>query len=117
MRGMFCNYSDAGLQRAVRQGGKAMEITDVRVRKITGEGKLRAVASVTLDNAFAVHDIKIIEGDKGLFIAMPSRRMTDGEYRDIVHPIHSEFRTQLQQVILDSYREMADCTEGQQGEK
>ena len=80
-----------------------MEITDVRVRKLTKEGKMRAVVSVTLDNEFVVHDIKVIEGDKGLFIAMPSKKATDGEYRDIAHPINSATRDKLQQIILEEY--------------
>ena len=66
-----------------------MQITDVRVRKITKEGKMRAIVSITLDDEFVIHDIKVIEGDKGLFIAMPSKKATDGEYRDIAHPINS----------------------------
>lgn len=80
-----------------------MQITDVRVRKLTKEGKMRAVVSVTLDNEFVVHDIKVIEGDKGLFIAMPSKKATDGEYRDIAHPINSATRDKLQQIILEEY--------------
>ena len=78
-----------------------MQVTDVRVRKLTKEGKMRAVVSVTFDNEFVVHDIKIIEGEKGLFIAMPSKKATDGEYRDIAHPINSETRDKLQQIILE----------------
>ena len=74
-----------------------MQVTDVRVRKLTKEGKMRAIVSVTFDNEFVVHDIKIIEGEKGLFIAMPSKESTDGEYRDIAHPINSETRDKLQQ--------------------
>lgn len=80
-----------------------MNITDVRVRKIDKEGKMKAVASVTLDNEFVIHDIKVIEGDKGLFIAMPSRRSADGEYRDIAHPINTETRKHLQEIVLDAY--------------
>ena len=72
-----------------------MQITDVRVRKITKEGRMKAVVSITLDDEFAIHDIKIIEGEKGLFIAMPSKKSTDGEYRDIAHPINSETRETL----------------------
>jgi stage V sporulation protein G len=82
-----------------------MDITDVRVRKITKEGKMKAVVSVAFDNEFVVHDIKIIEGDKGLFIAMPSRKSLDGEYRDIAHPINSDTREKIQQIILDRYQE------------
>ena len=80
-----------------------MQITDVRVRKITKEGKMKAVVSITLDDEFVVHDIKVIEGEKGLFIAMPSKKATDGEYRDIAHPINSSTRETLQKVILKSY--------------
>ena len=80
-----------------------MQITDVRVRKVAKEGKMRAVVSITIDNEFVIHDIKVIEGEKGLFIAMPSRKTTDGEYRDIAHPINSETRQQMQDVILREY--------------
>lgn len=83
-----------------------MQITDVRVRKVTREGKMKAVVSITLDNEFVVHDIKVIEGEKGLFIAMPSRKAADGEYRDIAHPINSDTREKIQSIILDKY-EMA----------
>ena len=80
-----------------------MKITDVRVRKITKEGKMKAVVSITIDNEFVVHDIKVIEGEKGLFIAIPSKKATDGEYRDIAHPINSETREGIQRIILESY--------------
>lgn len=80
-----------------------MNITDVRVRKISKEGKMKAVVSVTIDDEFVVHDIKVIEGDKGLFIAMPSRRSSDGEYRDVAHPINTSTRERLQAVILEAY--------------
>ena len=80
-----------------------MKITDVRVRKVTKQGKMRAVVSVTFDNEFVVHDIKVIEGEKGLFIAMPSRKATDGDYRDIAHPINQEARTRIQSLILAEY--------------
>ena len=80
-----------------------MQITDVRVRKITKEGKMKAIVSITLDDEFVVHDIKVIEGEKGLFIAMPSKKATDGEYRDIAHPINSSTRENIQKIILDSY--------------
>ena len=80
-----------------------MEITDVRVRKITKEGKMKAVVSVTFDNEFVVHDIKVIEGEKGLFIAMPSRKALDGEFRDIAHPINSITRDKIQKSILEKY--------------
>lgn len=93
-----------------------MQITDVRVRKLTKEGKMRAVVSVTLDNEFVVHDIKVIEGDKGLFIAMPSKKATDGEYRDIAHPINSATRDKLQQIILDAYEKASVNEEETQAE-
>lgn len=81
-----------------------MQITDVRVRKITKEGKMRAIVSITIDEEFVIHDIKVIEGDKGLFIAMPSKKATDGEYRDIAHPINSSTRERIQAIILDRYQ-------------
>ena len=77
-----------------------MQVTDVRVRKIEKEGKMKAIVSITLDNEFVIHDIKVIEGEKGLFIAMPSRKAADGEYRDIAHPINSETRDMIQNVLL-----------------
>ena len=82
-----------------------MKITDVRMRKVAKEGKLKAIVSITLDDEFAVHDIKIIEGEKGVFIAMPSRKNAEGEYRDVAHPINSDTRTQLQEMIMEKYRE------------
>ena len=88
-----------------------MQITDVRVRKVNQEGKMRAVVSITIDNEFVVHDIKVIEGDKGLFIAMPSRKASDGEYRDIAHPINSETRDKIQTIILEKYEEAASQTD------
>lgn len=81
-----------------------MQVTDVRVRKISRESKMKAVVSITLDEIFVIHDIKIIEGAKGLFIAMPSRKSADGEFRDIAHPINSETREWLQNRILDEYK-------------
>ena len=82
-----------------------MTITDVWVRKITKEGKLKAIVSITLDNEFVVHDIKVIEGEKGLFIAMPSKKSADGEFRDIAHPINSSTRESIQSVILERYQQ------------
>ena len=84
-----------------------MQITDVRVRRIEKEGKMKAIVSITLDNEFVIHDIKVIEGEKGLFIAMPSRKAADGEYRDIAHPINSETRDMIQNVILAKYESTA----------
>ena len=80
-----------------------MQITDVRIRKVEKEGKMKAVVSITIDEEFVVHDIKIIEGEKGLFIAMPSRKASDGEYRDIAHPINSGTREIIQNIILEKY--------------
>ncbi|HCJ09313.1 MAG: septation regulator SpoVG [Lachnospiraceae bacterium] len=80
-----------------------MEITDIRLKKVTKEGKMKAIVSITLDNEFAVHDIKVIEGEKGLFIAMPSRKAADGDYRDIAHPINQTTRERIQSMILAEY--------------
>ena len=77
-----------------------MEITDVRVRKVAKDGKMKAVVSITIDNEFVVHDIKVIEGEKGYFIAMPSKKSGDGEFRDIAHPINADMRRRLEEVIL-----------------
>lgn len=88
-----------------------MQITDVRVRKVAKEGKMKAVVSITIDNEFVVHDIKVIDGEKGLFIAMPSKKSTDGEYRDIAHPINSETRDKIQSQILEAYEKAEDVIE------
>ena len=81
-----------------------MKITDVRIRKVAREGKMKAVVSITIDEEFVVHDIKVIEGEKGLFIAMPSRKASDGEYRDIAHSINSSTRDCIQSLILEKYQ-------------
>ena len=86
--------------------GFIMNITDLRVRRVAKEGKMKAVVSITIDEEFVVHDIKVIEGEKGLFIAMPSRKATDGEYRDIAHPINSETREKIQGIILQKYEQV-----------
>ena len=78
---------------------------NVRVRRVSKEGKMKAVVSITIDNEFVIHDIKVIEGEKGLFIAMPSRKSSDGEYRDIAHPINSDTRKKIQELILEKYAE------------
>jgi stage V sporulation protein G len=83
-----------------------MNITDVRIRKISDDGKMRAVASITLDDEFVVHDIKIIYGQNGLFIAMPSKKMSDGAFRDVAHPICSEVRNQIKEQIFQAYEKM-----------
>ena len=82
-----------------------MQVTDVRVRNIEKEGKMKAVVSITIDDEFVVHDIKVIEGEKGLFIAMPSKKATDGEYRDIAHPINQTTRENIQSIILERYEQ------------
>ncbi|SHJ56713.1 stage V sporulation protein G [Dethiosulfatibacter aminovorans DSM 17477] len=82
-----------------------MQITDVRVRKINSEGKMKAIVSVTFDDCFVVHDIKIIEGQNGPFIAMPSRKMPDGEFKDIAHPINSQTRSLIQESVFQAYEE------------
>ena len=83
-----------------------MQITDVRIRKVAKEGKMKAVVSITIDNEFVVHDIKVIEGEKGLFIAMPSRKAADGEYRDIAHPSILIQENMIQTLILEQYEAM-----------
>ena len=85
-----------------------MQITDVRVKKVTKEGKMKAIVSITLDDEFVIHDIKVIDGDKGLFIAMPSKKSLDGEYRDIAHPINSGTRDRIQKQILEAYEAVKD---------
>ncbi len=80
-----------------------MEITDVRIRKIDGQTRLRAVVSITIDNAFAVHELRVIEGKDGLFVAMPSREASDGTFRDLAHPINTETRALIEKAVLDKY--------------
>ncbi len=80
-----------------------MQVTDVKIRKITNEGKMKAIVSITLDNEFVVHDIKVIEGENGLFIAMPSRKTPNGEFKDIAHPISTDVRQKFQTEILKHY--------------
>jgi len=94
-----------------------MEITDARVRKVAKEGKLKAIVSITIDEAFVVHDIKVIEGEKGLFIAMPSKKALDGEYRDVAHPLNSETREMIQRIILQKYEEALAISEEAESEK
>lgn len=85
-----------------------MEITDIRVRRINRESKVKAISSITIDDCFVVHDIKIIEGAQGLFVAMPSRQAVDGEFRDIAHPINPETRTYLKEIILEAYKKQIE---------
>jgi stage V sporulation protein G len=88
-----------------------MEITDIRIRKVTAEGKLKAYVTVTFDECFVVHNVKIIEGKTGVFIAMPSRRTRTGEYKDIAHPICPDFRSRLQDRILEAFANADDNVE------
>jgi stage V sporulation protein G len=85
-----------------------MEITDIRIRRVDADGKLKAYVTVTFDDCFVVHNVKVIEGKSGTFIAMPSRKTKTGEYKDVAHPINSEFRQTLQQKILEAYESKAD---------
>ena len=88
-----------------------MNITDVRIRKVTDEGKMKAIVSITFDNEFVVHDIKIIDGQNGLFIAMPSRKMNEGDFRDIAHPILSETRNKIKDAIFAEYEKLLSESE------
>ena len=87
------------------EGGEELHVTDVRVRKVLQEGKMKAIVSVTLDDAFVIHDVKVVEGQNGLFVAMPSRKTPDGEFRDIAHPITSSAREIIQSAVLQAYQE------------
>jgi len=82
-----------------------MQVTDVRVRRVLSEGKMKAVVSVTLDDAFVIHDVKVVEGQNGLFVAMPSRKTADGEFRDIAHPINTSAREIIQSAVLQAYEQ------------
>ena len=88
-----------------------MEVTDVRVRKFSKEGKMKAVVSITLDEEFVIHDIKVIEGEKGLFIAMPSKKGLDGEFRDVAHPINTQIRERIQSAIMEGYNRALEASE------
>lgn len=81
-----------------------MEVTEVRLRRVNTEGRMRAIASITFDEEFVVHDIRVIDGNNGLFVAMPSKRTPDGEFRDIAHPINSNTRAKIQEAVLEEYR-------------
>lgn len=88
-----------------------MEVTDVRLRRVNTEGRMRAIASITFDNEFVVHDIRVIDGNNGLFVAMPSKRTPDGEFRDIAHPINSATRNKIQEVVLAEYHRLGEIEE------
>ena len=82
-----------------------MKVTDVRLRKIQTDGRMKALVSITLDEAFVIHDLRVIEGNSGLFVAMPSKRTPDGEFRDIAHPINSDMRQEIQDAVMKVYDE------------
>ncbi|HEY4600555.1 MAG TPA: septation regulator SpoVG [Cerasibacillus sp.] len=88
-----------------------MEVTDVRLRRINTEGRMRAIASITFNGEFVVHDIRVIDGNNGLFVAMPSKRTPDGEFRDIAHPINSNTRAKIQDAVLEAYRRAGEEVE------
>ena len=96
------------------RGGEKMEVTVVRLRHVQTDGRMRAIASITLDNEFVVHDIRVIDGNTGLFVAMPSKRTPDGEFRDIAHPINSTTRNKIQEIILNAYHNSSDTPESEQ---
>nr|WP_152947716.1 septation regulator SpoVG [Desulfofundulus thermobenzoicus] len=87
----------------LREGGEGVVVTDVRVRKVLPEGRMKAIVSVTLDDMFVIHDVKVVEGNNGLFVAMPSRKTPDGEFRDIAHPINATAREIIQSAVLQAY--------------
>lgn len=97
-------FIEVSLKMIILLEVRFLEITDVRIRKISDEGKMKAIVSVTFDNEFVVHDIRIIEGDSGLFIAMPSRKTADGQFKDIAHPLNSSMRAKIQEAVLKSYQ-------------
>lgn len=94
-----------------------MEVTDVRLRRVQTDGRMRAIASITLDNEFVVHDIRVIDGNTGLFVAMPSKRTPDGEFRDIAHPINSTTRNKIQEIILNEYHNSSESEETDKAEE
>ncbi|MCH7323877.1 septation regulator SpoVG [Solibacillus sp. MA9] len=85
-----------------------MEVTDVRLRRVQTDGRMRAIASITLDDEFVIHDIRVIDGNTGLFVAMPSKRTPDGEFRDIAHPINSNTRNKIQEIVLEAFYASTD---------
>lgn len=88
-----------------------MEVTDVRLRRVNTDGRMRAIASITLDQEFVIHDIRVIDGNNGLFVAMPSKRTPDGEFRDIAHPINSNMRAKIQEAVLEQYHQVGEDLE------
>ncbi|MDQ0300955.1 stage V sporulation protein G [Salibacterium salarium] len=92
----------------MEKGGERMQVTDVRLRRVNTEGRMRAIASITIDGEFVVHDIRVIDGNNGLFVAMPSKRTPDGEFRDIAHPISSHTREKIQSAVLGEYKRQGE---------
>ncbi len=88
-----------------------MQVTDVRLRRVQTDGRMRAIASITLDDEFVIHDIRVIDGNTGLFVAMPSKRTPDGEFRDIAHPINSNTRNKIQDIVLEAFHASTDEVE------
>lgn len=88
-----------------------MEVTDVRLRRVNTDGRMKAIASITIDEEFVVHDIRVIDGNNGMFVAMPSKRTPDGEFRDIAHPITSETREKIQTIVLEEYERAGSSDE------
>ncbi|UEX89967.1 septation regulator SpoVG [Staphylococcus ratti] len=93
-----------------------MKVTDVRLRKIQTDGRMKALVSITLDESFVIHDLRVIEGNSGLFVAMPSKRTPDGEFRDIAHPINSEMRQEIQDAVMKVYEETDEVIPSQNDE-
>lgn len=91
-----------------------MQITDVRLRKMNTEGRMKAIASITIDNEFVVHDIRVIDGNNGMFVAMPSKRTPDGEFRDIAHPISSDTRQKIQDAVLEVFYRTEETVEAEE---
>jgi len=88
-----------------------MEITDVRVKKLNSDNRLKAIAAITIDDCFVVHELRIIDGKEGLFVAMPSRKMPNGEFKDVAHPINQETRNRIESVVIDAYNNLEDVTD------
>src|SRR5690606_7342617 len=105
-------YSQALVSRSVKVVTE-VEITDVRLRRVNTEGRMKAIASITIDNEFVVHDIRVIDGNNGMFVAMPSKRTPDGEFRDIAHPISQATREKIQSAVLQEYERAAQAEEAE----
>ncbi len=89
-------------------GWSSMEITDVRVKKFNGENRLKAIAAITIDDCFVVHELRVIDGKEGLFVAMPSRKMPNGEFKDVAHPINQETRNKIETIVIEAYESIED---------